>query len=83
MKGRVPDRRLTSLRFTPFVVGAPGCPHPTKKGYDTRAAAKRVARRFRGRSDVAKQVAYLCVCGFFHLGHSPKGMHRDEHRGAS
>lgn len=42
------------------------CPHPYKRAYHTKKAAKRLYMRQRGREDCR---VYRCECGAFHLGH--------------
>lgn len=74
-------RKRTSIREMGATRGANDCPTPTKRGYDTRADAKRVVRRFHAktrRGAGAKSVPYLCVCGFFHVGNQPKTSQRQD-----
>jgi hypothetical protein len=74
------SRKRSSHRETPVIHGADGCPTPSKTGYETRSDARRVARKFRtrGRRPGSKMVAYLCRCGFFHVGNQPHNARREQ-----
>lgn len=49
-----------------------------KRGYQTRAAAKRAARHMRKLGDELMS-AYRCgECGVFHIGHLPRAVKRGE-----
>lgn len=78
------SRKRTSIGEMSATRGANDCPTPTKRGYDTRADAKRVARKFhaKGRRPGAKLVPYLCACGFFHVGNQPSNAKREQMEGA-
>jgi hypothetical protein len=56
-------------------MGAPGCPTPKKRGYDTAAQADRVMwamlrRPGTKKRDWQKLNVYRCQCGKYHVGHS-------------
>lgn len=56
-------------------MGAAGCPHPSKKGYRTRAAAKKHMWQLLKRGtkvDWQTLNVYLCKCGKHHVGHRNK-----------
>ncbi len=55
------------------------CPTPHKLSYDTRAKAKKAAKRTgQGSSRDGRLHAYLCNgCGFFHVGTMPPWMIRE------
>ncbi|MDT3440929.1 MULTISPECIES: hypothetical protein [unclassified Pseudofrankia] len=47
------------------------CPRPEKQAYPTEQAALRHRNDLRFRRDGSSDlVAYLCVCGLWHVGHS-------------
>lgn len=48
-----------------------GCPRPEKVRYLSRKEARLKLRRRRDKFTDGHVRAYLCVCGFFHLGRVP------------
>lgn len=52
------------------------CPTPDKRRYTERAHAKQVEKQYKG----SGSRAYLCDCGFYHLGRNHGRESRAEHR---
>ncbi len=57
-----------------FVPGGHPCPACGKRCWDTKADAKRIARRMG--KQARKLSTYRCVSGWWHLGHLPTAVSR-------